>query len=148
MPDAENKNSTHKRFFDLLFLMDRKMRDIVQEEDSGLSMLQIALLRILVIEGEMSLIKMAQKIGKDKSQITRTVQELEKMCIVKKERSQKDRRSFILKLNSGAKEKVSFYIMQEQELVADMLEGISHSDQKILDQLLLQMHENLKSNKR
>lgn len=145
MPDSENKQSTHKHLFDLLFLVDRKMKDIIREEDSGLSMLQIAVMRILVIEGEMSLIEIAQKIDKDKSQITRVVQELEKMGILRKERSQQDRRSFILKMDSCSKKKVSFYMSKEQKLVNDMLEGISNSDQKTLDRLLLQMHKNLKS---
>ncbi|MCK5918833.1 MAG: MarR family transcriptional regulator [Cocleimonas sp.] len=122
------------------------MKEMVQEEDSGLSMLQITLLRILTIEGEKSLIEIAQIIGKDKSQITRTVQELEKMGIVRKERSEKDRRSFILKLNVGVKEKVSFYIMKEQELIDAMLAGVSQNEQEILDKLLLQMHVNLTLN--
>lgn len=146
MPDSKNKHSIHKNFIDLMFLMDRKMKEMVQEEDSGLSMLQITLLRILTIEGEKSLIEIAQIIGKDKSQITRTVQELEKMGIVRKERSEKDRRSFILKLNVGVKEKVSFYIMKEQELIDAMLAGVSQNEREILDKLLLQMHVNLTLN--
>ncbi len=136
--------SIHKNLFELLFLIDLKMKDTVQTEDSGLSMPQISVLRILASEGEMSLIEVAQRTGKDKSQITRVVQDLVKKKILRKERSETDRRSFTLKLNASVKDKMSFYMMKEQELVADMLNGVSDTDKESLERAFMQMRENLK----
>lgn len=144
MTDLKNTHSIHKNLFELLFIIDLKMKEIIQEEDSGLSMLQISILRILATDGEMSLIDVAQKTNKDKSQITRVIQDLVKKGILRKERSEFDRRSFILKLNPGVKDKMSFYMMKEQGLVAEMLSGVTDKDQHSLDKTLLQMHENLK----
>ncbi len=136
--------SIHKNLFELLFLIDLKMKGTVQTEDSGLSMPQISVLRILASEGEMSLIEVAQRTGKDKSQITRVVQDLVKKKILRKERSETDRRSFTLKLNSSVKDKMSFYMMKEQELVADMLSGVSNTDRESLERAFMQMRDNLK----
>lgn len=144
MTHLKNVHSIHKNFFELLFVIEQKMKDIVQEEDSGLSMPEVSVLRTLVMEGEMSLIEVAQKTGKDKSQITRVIQDLTKKNILRKERSETDRRSFILKLNPGVKEKMSFYLEKEQKLVAEMLNGITDKEQQALDSLLLKMNSNFK----
>jgi len=143
MHDLKIPLSIHKNLFELLFTIDLKMKDIIQEEDSGLSMLQVAILRILVTEGEMSLIDVAQKTGKDKSQITRVVQNLVKKNILRKERSETDRRSFILRLNAGVKDKMAFYIAKEQEIITEMLDGVSDKEQASLDKTLLKMYKNL-----
>jgi len=144
MSNTEKTHSIHKIFFELLFVIDQKMKDSVQEEDSGLSMPELSVLRTLVTEGEMSLIEVAQKTGKDKSQITRVVQNLVRKKILSKERSEIDRRSFNLKLNKGVKEKISFYLKKEQELVDKMLNGTSKKEQRSLNELLFKMHDNLK----
>jgi len=143
MHDLKTPLSIHKNLFELLFTIDLKMKDIIQEEDSGLSMLQVAILRILVTEGEMSLVDVAQKTGKDKSQITRVVQNLVKKGILRKERSETDRRSFILRLNSGVKDKMAFYMAKEQEIITEMLDGVSDKEQASLDKTLLKMYKNL-----
>ncbi len=144
MTDLKNVQSIHKNLFGLLFLLEQRMKDIVQEEDSGLSMPEVLVLRTLVMEGEMSLIEVAQKTGKDKSQITRVIQDLVKKRILRKERSNTDRRSFILKLNVGVKEKMSFYLEKERELVIAMLQGIKGEDCQVIDKQLLKMNKNLK----
>jgi len=144
MTDLKNVQSIHKNLFGLLFLLEQRMKDIVQEEDSGLSMPEVLVLRTLVMEGEMSLIEVAQKTGKDKSQITRVIQDLVKKGILRKERSDTDRRSFILKLNVGVKEKMSFYLEKERELVIAMLQGIKGEDCQVIDNQLLKMNKNLK----
>lgn len=142
---ANNKISIQKPLFDLLFLIHIKMKEMVKNTDSEFSPLQIVVLRILVEEGEMSQIKLARKIGRDKSQTTRIIQDLEKKNILVKERSEMDRRSFILKLNKGVKEKTALIIQKEHELVTKMLAGVSKTDRKKLESLLTKMKENLNS---
>ena len=56
-----------------------------------------------------------------------------------------DRRSFILKLNKGVKEKTALIIQKEHELVTKMLAGVSKTDRKKLESLLTKMKENLNS---
>ena len=84
MKKQKDNLAIQKHLFDLLFLIRIRMKDVVQDADSKLSPLQILVLRTLVEDGEMSLITLAQKTGRDKSQITRVVQKLEKKKIIKK----------------------------------------------------------------
>ena len=139
MNDLKDENFIQNSLFDLLFLVQIRMKEVVQNADSGLSPLQIQAIRILSQEGEMSLIALAHKTGRDKSQITRIVQDLEKKRIIIKERSEQDRRSFILKLNKGVKENTAFIIQKEHELVAEMMEGMSKTDRQKLEDLLAEI---------
>ena len=144
MTDLKKVHSFHKNLFELIFLIEQRMKELAQQEDSKLSMPEISVLRTLVMEGEMSLIDVAQKTGKDKSQITRVIQDLEKKGIVRKERSEADRRSFILKLNAGVGEKMSFYLQKEQEIATKMLSGLTEEEQCIISKLLFKINENLR----
>ncbi len=143
MTSLEDNQAIQKHLFDLLFLIQIRMKEVVQAADSGLSPLQILVLRTLVDEGGMSLITLARKIGRDKSQITRIIQDLENKKIVLKKRSQEDRRSFILTPHKGVKEKVSAFIQKEHELVAEMTAGMGTEDRQRLEKLLIQMLHNM-----
>jgi len=144
MKHSEADTSIQKHLFDLIFLIHIKMKEIVQDTDAGLSPMQILILRILVDEGEMSQTMLVQKIGRDKSQVTRLVQELENKKLLIKVRSEQDRRSFMLKPIKDVQNKVSFFIHKEHEMVSAMLTGISMEDIEKLDMLLIQMQNNLK----
>jgi len=146
MEHSEEKPQIQQNLFELLFLIRIKMKDVVQDADAGLSPLQILILRILAEEGEVSQAMLVQKTGRDKSQVTRLVQELENKNILIKERSKKDRRSFIIKPIEDVQKKVSFFIQREHEMVSEMLAGMSEGDIKHLDTLLLKMKNNIKSN--
>lgn len=144
MKHSESNPPIQKHLFDLIFLIHIKMKDSVQDTDAGLSPMQILILRTLVDEGEMSQAILVRKIGRDKSQVTRLVQELERKGLLKKVRSEQDRRSFILKPIKDVQNKVSFFIQKEHEMVSEMLAGISMEDIEKLDMLLIQMQNNLK----
>ncbi len=105
--------------------------------------MQILILRILVDEGEMSQAMLVQRIGRDKSQVTRLVQELENKKLLIKVRSEQDRRSFMLKPIKDVQDKVLLFIRKEQEMVSEMLAGITTKDIQKLELLLLQMKNNL-----
>ena len=144
MKSLKDDQAIQKPLFDLLFLIQIRMKEVVQETDSELSPLQVLVLRTLVADGEMSLITLARKIGRDKSQITRIIQDLENKKMVSKKRSQEDRRSFILIPHKSVKEKVSAFIQKEHELVAEMTAGMGAADKQKLEKLLLQMQDNMK----
>lgn len=144
MKPLKDNQAIQKPLFDLLFLIQIRMKEVVQEADSELSPLQVLVLRTLVADGEMSLITLARKIGRDKSQITRIIQDLENKKMVSKKRSQEDRRSFTLIPHKSVKEKVSTFIQKEHELVAEMTAGMGTADRQKLERLLIQMQDNMK----
>lgn len=123
--------------------MDLRMKDSMQEEDAGLSIVQISVLRILAIEGEISLIQVAKKAGKDKSQITRVIQDLVKKGLLRKDRSDIDRRSFILKLNPKVQDKVSYYMKKEKELITEMLSTLSKKDKQRFNDIFVTIYKNM-----
>ncbi len=146
MKHSKVDTSIQKHLFDLVHLIHIKMKEIVKDTDKGLSPMQILILRILVDEGEMSQAVLVQKIGRDKSQVTRLIQDLENKKLLIKVQNKNDRRSYMLKPIKDVQNKVSFFIQKEHEMVAEMLAGISTEDIQKLDVLLMQMQSNLKNN--
>ena len=133
----------HKNLFNLVFLIQLRMKDIVQGEDSGLTPMQILILRILTEDGAMSQAELGHKVGRDKALVTRVVQEMEKKGLVQRKRSLRDRRSFTVNASSEAGNKTAYFLHKEHELVEEMLAGISINDTKKLEGLLAQMLKNL-----
>lgn len=143
-----SKTQIHKHLFDLLLLLKAQMEDIVHDADDGLSAMQIMILRILTEEGELSQAMLVKKMGKNKSQITRLLHELEKKGLIIKEPNMKDGRSFMLKTIKDVQNKVSLFIQHEEEIVLGMLRGIQKSDLQRLDSLLIKMRNNLNNAKK
>ncbi len=145
MMTSNLESLVQKHLFDLLFLVKAQMRDVVKDADKDLSAMQIFILRILVEEGKISQVKLVQKMGRNKSQVTRLVHELEKKGLIIKERNEKDGRSFVLKAIPDVKNKVSLFIQHEKDIVSNMLSGIPSSDIIGLNVLLIKMKENLEN---
>ncbi len=143
MSNSIKEISIYNDFFNFLIFMDLRMKDSMQEEDAGLSIVQISVLRILAIEGEISLIQVAKKAGKDKSQITRVIQDLVKKGLLRKDRSDIDRRSFILKLNPKVQDKVSYYMKKEKELITEMLSTLSKKDKQRFNDIFVTIYKNM-----
>ena len=123
------------------------MKDVIRDADTGLSPIQILILRTLVAEGEMTQALLVTKIGRDKSQVTRLIHDLVEKKLVIKRRSEKDKRSFILMAVKEVHDKVTTFIQYEQGMVHEMLKGIPQTELLKLDKLLLQMQDNLKRRK-
>ncbi len=132
--------------FELLFLIQARMKKVVKDADANLSPLQILVLRTLVEEGQMSQQSLAQKIAKDKAQIARLIHELENQKLILKERNQLDRRGFIVKASPDVHEKVSNFIEYEKKIVSEMLKGASKSEIKNFEKMLVLMINNLQVN--
>lgn len=144
MKDLRADIHIQKHLFDLLFLIRSRMKDVVQDADAELSPMQIIILRKLVEEGEMTQAMLVQKLGRDKSQVTRLVHDLEKKKLLVKEHMEEDRRSFKLKPAKEVQKKVLHFMRHEQKIVSEMLSGITKEDSQKLIRLLLLMNKNLK----
>jgi MarR family transcriptional regulator, multiple antibiotic resistance protein MarR len=133
----------HEHLFRLIFLIRGRMLDVVQEAEAKLSPLQILVLRILVEEGEISQNLLVKKMARDKAQVTRLVNTLAELKLLTKEQDMLDKRSFILKPSSEVRQIVTCFMAKEQQLVAEMVNGIASEDVEKLEALLKVMQDNL-----
>lgn len=143
MTNLQINSQIQPLLFELLFLIQARMKQVVKDTDANLSPLQILVLRTLVEQGEMSQQSLAQTIAKDKAQITRLIHELEDKKFILKQRNQQDRRGFIIKASPDVHEKVSSFIEYEKKIVSEMLQGASKSEIKNFEKMLLLMIQNL-----
>ena len=143
MIDKNKKATTQQLLFDLMFLMQARMKKVVKDADANLSPLQILILRTLSEYGEMTQQELGQRMGRDKAQITRLIQELEKRELIFKERNPYDKRSFIINVKPKVHEKVSYFIQYEKAIVKEMLNGVSATDIQTFEKVLAQMSDNI-----
>ena len=133
----------HEHLFRLIFLIRGRMLDVVQEAEANLSPMQILVLRILVEEGEMPQNLLVKKMARDKAQVTRLVNSLAEQGLLSKAQDMLDKRSFILKPSAEVRQIVTRFMVKEQQLVAEMVNGIAAEDIEKLEALLEVMQDNL-----
>jgi len=138
-----SESEVHRLLFDLIFLLQVKMKEIVREADDQLSAMQILLLRTLTERGKMSQREIAETLGKDKSQITRLIAELEQKHLLTKERDRNDKRSFLISPAGSVRKKVARYMKHEARIVSTLLHGIETDKIQELERILMQMKQNL-----
>ncbi|MDO9049736.1 MAG: MarR family transcriptional regulator [Methylobacter sp.] len=142
MPQSPT-SQLHEHLFRLIFLIRGRMLDVVQEAEANLSPMQILVLRILVEEGEISQNNLVKKMARDKAQVTRLVNTLAELKLLTKEQDVLDKRSFILKPSAEVRQIVNCFMAKEQQLVAEMVNGIASEDVEKLEALLKVMQDNL-----
>lgn len=120
----------HKHFFQLVFQVKDHMQDLVREAESGLTTLQIMVLRLLVLEKELTQHQICQFLNKDKAQIARLIAELVNKGLVQKYDNPNDKRSFILKPNPKVQKIVKDFIQIERQLIMKMVAGMTSHDLK------------------
>jgi len=135
----------HSSLFELMFLIQIEMKKVVKNSDTNLSPIEILLLRSLSEHGEVSQQQLAEQLSKDKAQITRLIQQLEKKQLITKYRNPQDKRSYIVKANNIVKEKMAGLIEYENNLVKLMLDGASEKEIQSMENLLQLMKNNLNS---
>ena len=135
----------HSSLFELMFLIQIEMKKVVKNSDTNLSPIEILLLRSLSEHGEVSQQQLAEQLSKDKAQITRLIQQLEKKQLITKYRNPQDKRSYIVKANNIVKEKMVGLIEYENNLVKLMLDGASEKEIQSMENLLQLMKNNLNS---
>ena len=138
-------NSIHSSLFDLIFLIQIEMKKVVKSTGEDLSPVEILVLRTLVEQGEVTQQQLAQRLSKDKAQITRLIQGLVKKQLIVKQRNPSDKRSFVITAKDKVKKKMVGFIEYERDIVQKMLKGVSDKEKKSIVKTLILMKNNLES---
>lgn len=141
----KSNHSVHSYLFDLLFLIQIEMKKVVKNSDVNLSPMEILILRTLVEHGEITQQQLALKLAKDKAQITRLIQGLEKKNFILKQPNPNDKRSFVITAKQAVKKKMLGFIKHEKKIVLTMLEGVSDKEIENMENLLKLMRNNIRS---
>ena len=120
------------------------MKKVVKNTDEDLSPIEILVLRTLVEDGETTQQQLAQSLAKDKSQVTRLIQSLEKKKLILKHRNLNDKRSFVVSAKNNVKEKMEEFIAHEKKLVQSILKGASSKEKDNMQSLLKLMRGNVR----
>jgi len=140
----KSNDSIHSLLFDLMFLIQIEMKKVVKNTDEDLSPIEILVLRTLVEDGETTQQQLAQSLAKDKSQVTRLIQSLEKKKLILKHRNLNDKRSFVVSAKNNVKEKMEEFIAHEKKLVQSILKGASSKEKDNMQSLLKLMRGNVR----
>lgn len=140
-----SNGSIHSLLFDLIFLIQIEMKKVVKNTGVDLSPVEILVLRTLVEYGEVTQQQLAQRLSKDKAQITRLIQGLVKKQLIFKQRNPYDKRSFVVAAKKEVKKKMVSFIEYERTIVERMLEGASDKEMKNMKNMLKLMKNNIES---
>jgi len=143
MAEPRVNEQVRRHLFELLFVMQDRMKAVVKNSDAGLSPLQIRALRTLVERGEMTQSELGEALGRDKSQITRLVTDLKAKRLVAKKPNAADGRSFMIAPEDGVRQTVQSFALAEKALVSHMLTGAEPRDIEAFDRVLVSMKNNL-----
>ncbi len=129
--------------FGLVFQIREAMQDAVEDAEAGLTVQQVAVLRTLVECGPLSQAELANRLGKDKAQISRIISELTNKCLIRKTRDTDDKRSFVIEARLEVTELVQTFLDREARLIDVMTAGMRADDILILHEFLSRMRDNL-----
>lgn len=143
MKRADLVNDVQRHLFELIFLTKDRMRKVLKDADAGLTPIQILILRTVAEQGELTQSQLVKSLGRDKSQITRLIHDLVDKRLLIKEQDKHDKRRYRLKAPKEVINKVAGFIRYEQNMVTEMLKGISQQELTTFDRLLIKMQQNL-----
>jgi DNA-binding MarR family transcriptional regulator len=86
---------------------------------------------------------LAQKVGKDQTNVTRILDQLERKALIKRTRNEKDRRSFLAYVTKKGKTLIETLLPIEEEVLTIALENISEEQISLLKQILAKITENI-----
>ena len=135
----------HSSLFELMFLIQIEMKKVIKNADIDLSPMEILLLRTLAEDDEITQQQLGKKLSKDKAQITRLVQQLERKKLITKHQNPHDKRSFLITINHHVKTKVLTFIDYEKEMISRILKGVTANQRKTLGSTLELMKTNIKA---
>ena len=102
---------------------------------AGLTVSQFGVIEALFHLGPLSQNEIGQKILRSSGNITMVIDNLEKRQLVKRERNQVDRRSFIIHLTDAGQKLISDIFPSHAKLIADEMNILTAKEQQILGNL-------------
>lgn len=95
-------------------------------------------------DGQLSQKMLAEMLGKDKSAMVSIINLLSAKGFVYRENNPNDRREQLIKVTEKAKQAVPLLIDTFKKINADITQGISETDMKTFESVLLRMQANIK----
>lgn len=135
--------SIHAELFELVLSVGEQMQSVVHGLENGPTPTQVLLLRALVGEPPMTPTELAKRVRRNKSQITRTLQEMEGTGLIERIPNPADGRSFLVQATPDVETRVASVVKAEAALVAQLIDGFSQREIKMLRKGLRRMLANL-----
>jgi len=112
------------------FLLSRTTRKLIQRinarfEPFGVTTEQFAVLQRLAERDGVSQKELAARVEKDQTNVTRILDQLERKRLVVRERSEEDRRSFVLRITDQGRTLSETLVPVEREAIREALGGLS-----------------------
>ena len=129
---------------DLALLVDRFMRRIhegLQSQGPGFDRMAVGpgggvILMTLKEMGRTTVSELTKRVARDKSQMTRSIQSLEKKGLILREPSEKDRRVSLVSLTMDGEKVVGELMETVSEVVGAILDPLSETETQLLKDLL------------
>ncbi|WDE05839.1 MarR family transcriptional regulator [Thalassomonas viridans] len=124
----KKKRTVHEVAFRLSYDLSTQIAPKLSKLDTKPAPLQLRAMRQIWNSGECTLLEISKTLKRDKSQITRLIDELCATDMVKREPNPKDKRSKLLKLTAKGYEFFETIEKIEAEFSAQLIEGIPQED--------------------
>lgn len=135
--------SIDQSLFALLESYKLALQKLLNHEQPEMSLLYFWVLRQVGRDCGITPQLVAQKLHRDKAQITRLVIDMERQGLVQKSPHPQDRRSILLQLTAKGSAWLAQAELLQRQVVEKMTAGISTSQQLLLETALQQMQDNL-----
>lgn len=103
---------------------------------------QFSLLHRLTEQDGISQKDLSKRVGKDQTNVTRILDQLERKGLAKRMPNQEDRRSFLAFVTEEGRSLAELLVPIESEVIQQILDGFSDSDVLQLKRMLWQIEEN------
>lgn len=108
---------------------------------TGLTTAQIGVMAIIKAQGKTNQRLISQKMGLNESAVTALIAKLKAMDLIKRERSQEDKRAFEIALTQQGRERLASSAEPFQEINRKISNALSDQDIELLDGILRKVSE-------
>jgi DNA-binding MarR family transcriptional regulator len=108
---------------------------------TGLTTAQIGVMAIIKAQGKTNQRLISQKMGLNESAVTALIAKLKAMDLIKRERSQEDKRAFEIALTQQGRERLEASAEPFQEINRKISNALSDQDIELLDGILRKVSE-------
>lgn len=124
-------------------LIENRLKTNFEKEKISVTPQQWSVLTVLWNEDGVAQQELADSFAKDKTSMTRLLNNMEKSGLIVRKQGDKDRRNKKIYLTEKSKSLKLDSIKVAEKTLVDALEGISHSDLKVSKNILKSINKNL-----